>query len=580
MSRQKDSEKGTGMVFGSVGNKVADWYGQNRYVTVGIGLVGIVVLAVVVPVAIYHSIAASGAVSFEAENGSVSSQASTFTDANASNGQFVQFGNGSSGGNVAGMDTSCVFASAPAGTTRAFCDGFNSPTTNPAGSRSGEMNGLIWGVSRMDGDPTRWPIFDTNSHTIFDENLNKNVISNAGPLCGQTGSFPPPTDIKVCNGSMQTGLTSGNGVVAITMYPKQPFDFAGRTGTVVFDVSADSGGDHDIWPEFWLTDKPVPNPHIHATSWAALPKDGFGLVFAANCKGGGCAPGCQSGSPGDVYLNLSESSVIRNYVKQIWTWDSNAGGTSQVFDYGTCIKEPVTGDGKLNHIELRVSQNKIDVYGTDAATPSTMTPGWIASHLVRMATLNNVNLSLTKGLIWINDAQYNPEKGDGTHFYHRSLWDNVGFDGPKTYRDLAYDAPDNTPATAPAYVVGPSSSKTVTVKGVSKGTADKGASACAATPCALLTFNFTPFDGGGTSLNHSYKINGNSAHAIPWPFSTPDKSGLDAMFDVNSPRTIGIPIDINEVINGDNTVTFTNNSNNSISYNNIDLIMVNAAPVP
>jgi len=577
MARRKQSDEGKGMVFGSVGGTVADWYGQNRYVTVGVGMIGIVVLAVIVPVAIYHSIAATGATSIEAENGAVSSQASTFTDSNASNGQYVQFGSGSTGGNVAGMDTSCVFASAPAGTTRAFCDGFNSPTAFDARfARSGELNGLIWGASRADGDTSQWPVFDTNSHTVLDENLNHNVVSNSGPLCGQTGSFPPPSDIKVC-GHVETGLQSGGGVVSIAMYPKQPFDFNGRTGTIVFDVSGDSHGSHDIWPEFWLTDKPVPDPFKHATSWASIPQNGFAIRFDASCIGGGCAPNCPAGNPGDYYVNISDSSVFRNYVKDVW--DYPGAGAPHSIQYDHCIKEPVTGDGKMNHIELRVSQNQIDIYGTNAQTPSLMTPSWIAANLQHMATMANTNLTMTKGLIWIADAQYNPEKGDGTHFFHRSLWDNVGFDGPKTYRDLAYDVPNGAPSAA-AYTVGPHTSKTLTVKSVDKGTADKGASACATTPCALLVFNFAPFDGGGPSLSHTYTINGHTATAITWPFGTPDKTGVDAEFVGNSPRTIGIPIDISDVVNGDNTITFTNNSNSTINYLNVGLIMVNAAPVP
>ena len=66
------------------------------------------------------------------------------------------------------------------------------------------------------------------------------------------------------------------------MYPKQPFDFAGRTGTVSFDVSNDTQGTHAAWPEFWITDTPVPAPFNHFNSWLSLPKNGLGIRFAAN----------------------------------------------------------------------------------------------------------------------------------------------------------------------------------------------------------------------------------------------------------------------------------------------------------
>ena len=52
------------------------------------------------------------------------------------------------------------------------------------------------------------------------------------------------------------------------MYPKQPFDIAGRTGTIAFDVSDDSHGNHRAWPELWYTDQPVPAPFDHFSSSA------------------------------------------------------------------------------------------------------------------------------------------------------------------------------------------------------------------------------------------------------------------------------------------------------------------------
>ena len=50
------------------------------------------------------------------------------------------------------------------------------------------------------------------------------------------------------------------------MYPKQPFDFAGRTGTIGFDVSNDTHGTHAAWPEVWMSYKPVPAPFNHFDS--------------------------------------------------------------------------------------------------------------------------------------------------------------------------------------------------------------------------------------------------------------------------------------------------------------------------
>ena len=110
------------------------------------------------------------------------------------------------------------------------------------------------------------------------------------------------TDIAVCHGQLNDVVNdnpeitpanankeNGNGTVtSLAMYPKQPFDFTGRTGKIVFDVSDDSGGMHTAWPELWLSD---------------MPKSGFGIRLGAVCipynpkvggsGDGGCGPQCQ-----------------------------------------------------------------------------------------------------------------------------------------------------------------------------------------------------------------------------------------------------------------------------------------------
>src|SRR4029077_1340150 len=98
-----------------------------------------------------------------------------------------------------------------------------------------------------------------------------------------------PNDVIICNGQLReasndnpTNTFEGGGVNTLAMYPKQPFDFAGRTGTVSFDVSNDSHGGHSAWPEFWMSNLPVPAPFDHASGIGlSLPQHGFGIRFAA-----------------------------------------------------------------------------------------------------------------------------------------------------------------------------------------------------------------------------------------------------------------------------------------------------------
>ena len=62
----------------------------------------------------------------------------------------------------------------------------------------------------------------------------------------------------------------------------------------------------------------------------------------------------------------------------------------------------------MNHYEVQVSTNQIDVYGTNAVHAGTPEPGH--TPLVHIATIPNANLSFTRGLVWIEDAHYNGDK--------------------------------------------------------------------------------------------------------------------------------------------------------------------------
>src|SRR6185369_4285953 len=121
----------------------------------------------------------------------------------------------------------------------AFCDTFDAPAGN--GNRSGDLNGTVWGVSRSLGAV----------------NFGQGQYNSTAPAlmdrCGQMVLVQPPHDVALCNGRLVEAQDDQHGVTSLALYPKQPFDFAGRTGTVVFDVSDDSHGSHLAWPESWPT---------------------------------------------------------------------------------------------------------------------------------------------------------------------------------------------------------------------------------------------------------------------------------------------------------------------------------------
>ena len=425
----------------------------------------------------------------------------------------------------------------------AFCDTLATPSG--IGNRSGQLNGTVWGVSRISGNESLGSQMDAWAVT---ESLDE---------CGRDVTVRPDNDIAVCGGAAVETTNDGGTVTTLAMYPKQPFDVAGRTGTVVFDVSNDSQGSHAAWPEFWMTNLPVPAPFVHEDqTGGSVPHDGFGIRFARVCAAGqgsncGPGPGCQNNQT--PVFGVDSAVVVRNYANFDTFIGTGRGVTVTPLD---CAKE-ATGPGHMNHIELKISQNQIDVYGTDAGT---------TSPLRHLAVVSNVDLTLTRGLIWIEDAHYNGDKFNSQRT-HTFAWANVGFDGPVLPRDLTFDVLDNnTPSASlqdgdPGINLGwsvptggsPLSLQVPSVRNVSD--AAKG----------LLTYNFYTQSNAGDNVTLSYSLNGHPFHSIPWPFPDDNKFGT---------RTFGEPIDLSEVVDGTNTIRFT--STVGMTIMNIDLILVGA----
>jgi len=410
----------------------------------------------------------------------------------------------------------CVFSS---GAVAALCDTFDAPAG--IGNRSGQLNGTLWGVSRLSGAQN----FSAPANGWSATQLND---------CGNTSTVFAPSDVVICNGQLHESVTDGGNVTALAMYPKQPFDFAGRTGKIVFDVSNDSQGSHAAWPEMWVTDQPLPAPFAHDSTLQSNPRNGFGLRFAG-CNGNGCGDGSN-------FFSVDSAIAVSNYVEN----DSFSGGNLTVNDVGDVSK---SGPGQMNHVEVDVSQGQIDVYATNA-----FTPGGTVPPLVHIAQIPNAGLTFTRGILWIEDAHYNGDKfnSQGTHTF---TWDNVGFDGPVLPRDLAFDVADNPNGGGDlGYFIGSNSSL---------GVVDHGLYNVANASGALLTFNYYTQT---APVTFQYAINGHQ-HTLAW-------SNANAY----SPGTMAISIPLSDVVTGDNTITFSTGGA-PMTVMNIDLIMVGAGGV-
>lgn len=426
-----------------------------------------------------------------------------------------------------------------------FCDTFDAPSATPGLRATGIGN--WWGVSRgVGGINFGTPNLDQWNQTDF---VNCN---------GTTTRVNSPNDIQVCNGQLREATNDNNSlqfeagdVTTLAMYPKQPFDFAGRTGTVSFDVSNDNAGNHAAWPEFWMSDLPVPMPFNHFDSWQALPANGFGVRLAANCQ-----PGNQCECPNANNLNtfrwtVDSAVIVRAYV----FGDSEGFGTGAPTVTRTdCVIAP-NGPGVNNHVEMRINQNEIDVYATDAGVAPTPTT-------VRLiAKITNANLTLTRGLVWLEDVHYNADKGDPakpTQRQHTFTWDNVAFDGPFTYRDFAYDAPDNTLASANGAInIGKFSAG-----GAQSSWSVPGMPANPQAAAARVLFSFSSENRPNpTALKVT--VNGN-VHTVPWPY--PDQL-------IYSWRTFAVTVPLTDLVAGTNTVLL--GSDVGEVFANVDIVLVN-----
>jgi hypothetical protein len=409
-------------------------------------------------------------------------------------------------------------------TNPAFCETFDAPAGT--GNRSGQLNGTLWGVSRTSGA-------NNAGQGSFNTWFPTTVQSCSGNVAGQ----PDATDILICNGQVREATTDGGNVTTLAMYPKQPFDFAGRTGKVTFDVSNDTQGAHAAWPEFWISDQPVPAPFTHEATWIAAPRNGLGIRFAGFTNQQGQAASCPEGSP--QYVGANEVITVSNYVVN----DQAAGGNVRALG-SDCVKTS-TGPGQFNHYEVDVSQSQIQVFGTDAGTTAPL----------KLLSTAAVNLTFTRGLIWIEDAHYNGNKfnSQGTHTFS---WDNVGFDGPVVNRDLTYDVPD---ALQPgggginlAWNQGANQPQTKTVTGVAN---------VAQAAAALLTFDFSP---NAIPTVFTYSVNGHS-HTQQWPY--PDTVG-------SSWRTLALSVPLTDVLTGNNTISVA--SDQGMLVANMDLVLAGA----
>ena len=280
----------------------------------------------------------------------------------------------------------------------AFCDTFQ---TIVGGGREGDL------------DPAKWSFTRATQANNPEAGLVNNYLPFNAEFCTTHQMRLADNDSFICgeqfgeSNHWMEGMADGGSYVLNSLRARQPFDFAGRTGNVVFDVDAKTEGSHSFWPEVWLTDEPVQGPHQDFPGTHLYPRNGIEFLFNADWCGG--APQSQNA--------LRQIVVFNNYQP-----------TDYDFQYSPCF---TTQDDMANHFQLKISSTSIAVWASDAG----------GANFREIASVATPPLPLTRGYLSFEHAQYAADKFNSTDTmtYH---WHALGFDGPVLPADRGYEVPD------------------------------------------------------------------------------------------------------------------------------------------
>jgi hypothetical protein len=301
--------------------------------------------------------------------------------------------------------TNCSLASA------AFCETFDQGPS-PVRGRGGDLDPLRWAVGR----------------------LAPSDFSGAGPVVDPVAVAPipacrssftgtdvyPPDDTLICDSTATRSRQLMTAVVAQnygnnSYMIRQPFDFAGRTGRITFDVDA-FAKQLGTFIAVDLTEDPIPAPTFREYENfepGPVPRNGLMIKFLNTC---------------DPNVAIGNVLVYSNYSLTMLTPTFNVSGTG-------CA---TVRQGSLNHFEIRVSQTQLEVWASDFSTDDGQTfPNF------RRLYAANMSLPFTRGYVHMAARNHASKKygfgPDGV--YH---WDNIGFDGPIIQNYRSYEIKNNT----------------------------------------------------------------------------------------------------------------------------------------
>lgn len=297
----------------------------------------------------------------------------------------------------------CGFASP------AFCEDFEAGPA--AGGRSGELDPARWSVAR--GTPYNSAQFDdafrVGPALIGDCRAD---LSNVRVL--------PDHDVLVCDPTPTVPTRHALAAVAEQNYGlatyrvRQPFDFAGRTGTIKVDLDLTNNG-LGGWPVLIIAQDPSPAPSFDWQERGSGPRNGVEIEFGT----GWC---------NDHHTVEPIIYTFSDYLQ-----------TSFVPSFDCAIPHATTSPGALNHVEVYLTQTHLEVWTSDVS------PDGVAFPNLHMLWAGDVALPFSRGYVSL------AVRNHATIKYWLSSaatvrFDNVGFDGPVVAAAREYSAPDSLTA--------------------------------------------------------------------------------------------------------------------------------------
>lgn len=448
-------------------------------------------------------------------------------------------GSGSGGGSGGGK----TYPPGPPGCgldAAAFCDTFDAPAGDT--TRAGELDSALWSASRM-----------CNIGGPSGEGEAVAIGTATVPTCraGLPAQVLPNSDALICDGNDSIQSNHLLMLVAAQNYGqnsyriRQPFDFGGRTGKIVFDAEGHNVGLHG-WMSLEITEDPTPAPSFtfqENYENGAIPRNAIELQFGLSCGGD--------------KVGITDIIVYDDFQQ-----------TKVHSDNGVCVD---AGPGLLNHFEVELSESHVAVYATPAS-PDGLSFG-------EPTLLGEVDITLPFSRGYVHATSHNHatlKYSDGAMDAWLTRWDNVGFDGPKVSGDWReYEALDSLDVMGSGKVnVGWRLADQASGPAQTISIFDVDASNVTRARIALENWSL---HWAGSDPNPEWALN-YRMNAKAWKARKLSPSELQMMVDLPNAgtRSLMLDVDVADLVTGTNTLELTT-SNAEMSYPpvvlNVDLVL-------